>query len=105
MCAQVISSPACSITAPRGTSSPAKQMFFMCPTGAYICTCSMPSSVSSWRMTQSQPAGTGAPVMMRSASPRPTENTVPQPAQASPTTRSTAGCSRDACAMSSLCRA
>ena len=65
----------------------------------------MPSSVSSCRMTQSHMGGTGAPVISRSACPRATSKRAPQPAQASPTTVSTAGASREAPAMSALCSA
>ena len=56
-------------------------------------------------MTQSHMGATGAPVMMRSAWPRATSKCFPQPAQASPTTVSTTGASREAPAMSPLCNA
>ena len=48
-------------------------------------------SVSSTAMTASAPAGIGAPVMMRAASPGPTEKVGLTPAATSPTIRNDTG--------------
>lgn len=50
-------------------SSPALRMFLPESRWLRMVTISRPSSVSSWRITVSAPAGTGAPVMTRMDSP------------------------------------
>src|SRR5579875_2688358 len=78
--------PAPSAGAPAATSSPARRTHSPVRAGRWIATRASPRSVSSSGMTASAPAGIGAPVMIRIASPGPIPERAFAPAATSPIT-------------------
>ncbi len=95
-----IAVPAASSSSPSRKSSPRRRTFFIPSRALLIATRAVPPSVSSTRITVSVPAGTGAPVMTRTAVPGASGPLGDPPAATLPLTGSTTGAAADALAMS-----
>src|SRR5438093_5214339 len=82
--------PASSTRSPTRTSSPAGRTYAAGSTAARSVTRPFVASTSSWGTTASAPGGSGAPVKIRMASPRPIAREGSAPASTRPTTASAA---------------
>ena len=90
-CAAPTGVPWGSATLPSVRSSPRRRKFFPASRSLRIRTRSSPASVSSTRITLSAPSGSGAPVMIRVASPFPSTRDGKAPAATDSITGSSTG--------------